>query len=39
MVYARIAMDLCNQDRPAGTPLGAHINRSIADSVATRSRG
>ena len=32
-VYARIAMDLCNQDRPASVPLGAHPNRDIAASV------
>lgn len=38
LVYARIAMDLCNQERPAGAPLGAHINRAIAASVAERSR-
>jgi acetylornithine deacetylase/succinyl-diaminopimelate desuccinylase-like protein len=31
IVYARIAMDLCNQDRPRGLPLGSHVNaRSIA---------
>jgi acetylornithine deacetylase/succinyl-diaminopimelate desuccinylase-like protein len=30
IVYARIAMDICNQDRAPFTPLGAHINRSIA---------
>jgi acetylornithine deacetylase/succinyl-diaminopimelate desuccinylase-like protein len=34
-VYARIAMDLCNQDRPARVPLGAHINRDIAGLVAS----
>jgi acetylornithine deacetylase/succinyl-diaminopimelate desuccinylase-like protein len=33
LVYARIAMDLCTQDRAPGTPLGAHINRAIAASV------
>jgi acetylornithine deacetylase/succinyl-diaminopimelate desuccinylase-like protein len=33
-VYARIAMDLCNQDRPPSVPLGAHVNRDIAASVA-----
>ena len=33
VVYARIAMDLCNQDRGASAPLGAHINRDIAESV------
>ena len=36
IAYARIAMDLCNQDRPAGTALGAHLNRDIAESVAAR---
>jgi hypothetical protein len=30
IVYARIAMDLCNQDRPPFSPLGAHPNREIA---------
>ena len=38
LVYARIAMDLCNQDRPAGWPLGAHLNADIAGSVAERNR-
>jgi acetylornithine deacetylase/succinyl-diaminopimelate desuccinylase-like protein len=38
-VYARIALDLCNQDRPKGYPLGAHLNREIAASVAQRNRG
>lgn len=33
LVYARIAMDLCNQDRAHHTPLGAHVNRDIAASV------
>ena len=32
LVYARIAMDLCNQERAPFTPLGAHVNRSIAAS-------
>jgi acetylornithine deacetylase/succinyl-diaminopimelate desuccinylase-like protein len=32
VVYARIAMDLCNQDRIPFTPLGAHVNRAIAAS-------
>jgi acetylornithine deacetylase/succinyl-diaminopimelate desuccinylase-like protein len=36
VVYARIAMDLCNQERPAAVPLGAHLNRDIAASVAAR---
>jgi acetylornithine deacetylase/succinyl-diaminopimelate desuccinylase-like protein len=34
IVYARIAMDLCNQDRPRFTPLGAHPNRAIAETSA-----
>ncbi len=35
VVYARIAMDLCTQDRPRWTPLGSHLNaRRIAASVA-----
>ncbi len=33
VAYARIAMDLCNQDREPFTPLGGHINRSIADAA------
>jgi len=33
LVYARIATDLCNQERPASVPLGAHINRDIAASI------
>jgi acetylornithine deacetylase/succinyl-diaminopimelate desuccinylase-like protein len=33
VVYARIAMDLCGQDRPASVPLGAHPDRNIAASV------
>ena len=37
-VYARIAMDICNVDRPRWTPLGAHLNRDIAESVAARNR-
>ncbi|MDH5243244.1 MAG: M20/M25/M40 family metallo-hydrolase [Chloroflexota bacterium] len=36
IAYARIAMDLCNQDRAPGTPLGAHLNRDIAAGVAAR---
>ncbi|MFL5757280.1 MAG: M20/M25/M40 family metallo-hydrolase [Chloroflexota bacterium] len=39
LVYARIAMDLCNQPRPPFSPLGAHINRDIAASVARRLDG
>ena len=34
LVYARIAMDLCNQERPPHVPLGAHVNRDIAEQVA-----
>jgi acetylornithine deacetylase/succinyl-diaminopimelate desuccinylase-like protein len=34
VVYARIAMDLCNQERPPYTPLGAHPNRDIVGSIA-----
>jgi acetylornithine deacetylase/succinyl-diaminopimelate desuccinylase-like protein len=37
-VYARIAMDICNVDRPRWTPLGAHLNRDIAASVAARNQ-
>ncbi len=33
LVYARIAMDLCTQDRPPAVPLGAHPDRHIAESV------
>jgi acetylornithine deacetylase/succinyl-diaminopimelate desuccinylase-like protein len=33
LAYARIALDLCGQDRPANVPLGAHINRGIAASA------
>ncbi len=35
-VYTRIALDLCNEDRPPGWPLGAHINRDIAAAVTAR---
>jgi len=35
-VYARIAMDLCNQDREPWLPLGNHPDREIAASVAAR---
>jgi acetylornithine deacetylase/succinyl-diaminopimelate desuccinylase-like protein len=38
LVYARIAIDLCNQDRPANVPLGAHINNDIAASVSRVAR-
>ncbi|OJY44542.1 MAG: hypothetical protein BGP08_14140 [Rhizobiales bacterium 64-17] len=37
IVYARIAMDLCNQDRPRGLPLGCHVNADIAAEVQKRS--
>jgi len=33
LVYARMAMDLCNQERPSTVPLGAHPDRAIAASV------
>jgi acetylornithine deacetylase/succinyl-diaminopimelate desuccinylase-like protein len=36
-VYARIAIDLCDQERPAWLPLGAHPDRHIAASVADRN--
>lgn len=39
VVYARIAMDLCNQERRPGAALGAHLNASIAQSVADRNNG
>jgi acetylornithine deacetylase/succinyl-diaminopimelate desuccinylase-like protein len=37
LVYARIAMDLCNEERPKVVPLGAHPDRSIAASVKSAS--
>jgi acetylornithine deacetylase/succinyl-diaminopimelate desuccinylase-like protein len=37
IVYARIAMDLCNQDRPRGLPLGCHVNAGIAGEVQRRN--
>ena len=36
-LYARIAMDLCNQDRPRGLPLGCHVNANIAADVQRRA--
>lgn len=39
LVYARIAMDLCNQERPRYTPLGAHPNREIAETIAGQDDG
>jgi acetylornithine deacetylase/succinyl-diaminopimelate desuccinylase-like protein len=33
LVYARIAMDLCNQERRQVLPLGAHPDRHVAASV------
>jgi acetylornithine deacetylase/succinyl-diaminopimelate desuccinylase-like protein len=33
LVYARIAMDLCNQERQQVLPLGAHPDRHVAASV------
>lgn len=38
LVYARIAMDLCDQPRAATVPLGAHLNRDIAASVIAATR-
>ncbi len=38
-VYARVAMDLCNQSREASVPLGAHPDRHIAASVSRASAG
>jgi acetylornithine deacetylase/succinyl-diaminopimelate desuccinylase-like protein len=38
VVYARIAMDLCNQDRPPLAPLGGHVNRQIAEQVIENHR-
>ena len=38
IVYARIAMDLCNQDRPRDMPLGCHVNASIASAVQRRAK-
>jgi acetylornithine deacetylase/succinyl-diaminopimelate desuccinylase-like protein len=37
LVYARIGMDVCNQERESSVPLGAHINRDIAASVVRRA--
>jgi len=39
VVYARIAMDLCNQPRERFTALGGHINASIAQGAADRRAG
>ena len=39
LAYARIAMDLCDQDREPGTPLGAHPDAHVAASVMGRPRG
>lgn len=39
LVYARIAMDLCTQERPARVPLGAHPDRHVAASVAAEGAG
>jgi hypothetical protein len=33
LVYARMAIDLCNQERGASLALGAHPDRAIAASV------
>jgi len=32
LAYARIAIDVCSQERPNNVPLGAHVNRDIAAS-------
>jgi acetylornithine deacetylase/succinyl-diaminopimelate desuccinylase-like protein len=38
IVYARIAVDLCNQDRPRNLPLGSHLNaRNVAAAVNSRA--
>ena len=36
LVYARIAIDLCNQERGPIAPLGGHPDRHIAASVSVR---
>jgi acetylornithine deacetylase/succinyl-diaminopimelate desuccinylase-like protein len=36
IVYARIALDLCDQPRERFTPLGGHINADIAAAVKAR---
>lgn len=36
LVYARIAMDLCTQERPPHVPLGAHPDRHIVRSIVQR---
>ena len=36
VVYARVAIDLCTQKRGRLLPLGAHLNREIANSVIHR---
>jgi hypothetical protein len=33
VVYARLAMNLCNQERSRAFALGAHPDRKIADSI------
>jgi len=38
LVYARIAMDLCNEPRSPAVPLGAHPDRDIVASVLESSR-
>jgi acetylornithine deacetylase/succinyl-diaminopimelate desuccinylase-like protein len=38
LVYARIAIDLCNHDRPKLVSLGAHPNRDVATSVIARAK-
>jgi acetylornithine deacetylase/succinyl-diaminopimelate desuccinylase-like protein len=38
LVYARIAMNLCNVGRPRVAPLGAHPDRGVAASVRVAQR-
>jgi acetylornithine deacetylase/succinyl-diaminopimelate desuccinylase-like protein len=38
LVYARIAMDICDQDRPVNVPLGAHPDRAVAASAIHRDK-
>src|SRR5438034_8830322 len=38
LVYARIAMDLCDQERPTNVPLWAHPDRAVSESVTALAR-
>jgi len=38
LVYARMAMDLCNQERGTSLPLGAHPDRAVAASIRPREQ-